>query len=100
MKLSTNRRTTSYSNSLGRLVVTLTKKTMTETERALGLAFMGLQMAWYLLGNSLEKSVFTGWSMWSDSCVGLTLICDVPLSYQVVQPVLPISHLPKQNQAK
>ena len=55
MKLSTNRRTTSYSNSLGRLVVTLTKKTMTETERALGLAFMGLQMAWYLLGNSLGE---------------------------------------------
>ena len=40
---------TSYSNSFGRFMVTLTEKTMMEMKRALDLAFMGLQMAWYLL---------------------------------------------------
>ena len=40
---------TSYSNSFGRFIVTLTEKTMLEMKRALGLAFMGLQMVWYLL---------------------------------------------------
>ena len=40
---------TSYSNSFGRFMVMLTVKTMMEMKRVLGLAFMGLQMAWYLL---------------------------------------------------
>ena len=40
---------TSYSNSFGRFMVTLTEKTMMEMKRVLDLAFMGLQMALYLL---------------------------------------------------
>ena len=47
---------TLYSNSFGRFVVTLTKKTVTETERAPILAFMGLQMAWYLMGIRCKSS--------------------------------------------
>ena len=42
----------------------------------------------------------TGWSIWSDSWVGLTLICDVPPSCPPAQPVLAISHQPKQNLAE
>ena len=34
----------------------------------------------------------TGWSMWSDSWVGWTLIWYVPLSWPLAKPVLPISH--------
>ena len=41
----------------------------------------------------------TMWSIWSDSWVGLTMICDVPSSCPLAQPVLPISHQPEQNQA-
>ena len=36
---------------------------------------------------------------WQTS-VGLTLIWDVPPSYPAPQPVLPISHQPRQNQAE
>ena len=32
--------------------------------------------------------------------VGMTWICDVPPSCPAAQPVLPISHQPRQNQAK
>ena len=42
----------------------------------------------------------TGWLIWSDSWVGLTLILDVPSSCPLAQPVLPISYQPKQNQAE
>ena len=31
----------------------LMKKTLKETERALGLGFMGMQMAWYLFGSQV-----------------------------------------------
>ena len=43
---------------------------------------------------------YTGWFISSDSWVGLTLIYDVPLSCPAAQSFLPISHLPKQNQAE
>ena len=39
----------------------------------------------------------TGWSFWSDSWTGLTLICHILPSCLLAQPVLPISHEPKQN---
>ena len=41
----------------------------------------------------------TGWSIWSDSLVGLTLTWDVP-SCPLAQPVLPISRQLKQNQVE
>ena len=47
--------------------------------------------------------VTTGWPIFSDSwvgSVGLTLIYVVPLSCPAVQPLLPTSHQPKQNQAE
>ena len=50
-------------------------------------------------GTNLTE-VTTGWPIFSDSWVGLTLICVVPLSCLAVQPLLPTSHQPKQNQAE
>ena len=56
-------------------------------------------MSKLVISVGMELTV-TGWGIWSDSWVGLTLIFDVPPSCPAAQPVLPISHQPKQNQAE
>ena len=47
-----------------------------------------------------KKITHGGPSIWSDSWIRLTLIYDVPLVYPLVQPVLLISHQPRQNLAE
>ena len=44
--------------------------------------------------------ICTGWPISWRTWVGLTLIWDVPPSCPAAQPVLPISHQPRQNQAE
>ena len=42
----------------------------------------------------------TGWSIWLNNWVGLTLIYEAPSSCPVSLPLQPTSHQPKQNQAE
>ena len=60
-------------------------------------AFIMLSLGKQLLNVVVCSS--TGRSIWSDSWVGLTRLCDVPPYCPLAQPVLPISHQPKPNQA-
>ena len=85
---------TSYSNSFGRFVVTLTKKTVREMERAPGLAFMGLQMAWYLMGIRYKSShLFVSdktwcWKMVGDIMVGWKKMRKITKCIMIGQPTV------------
>ena len=71
---------------------------------------IGLQINWavdheFKVLNDAKKiskigTKITGWTISWRTWVGLTLICDVPPSCPAAQPLLPISHQPKQNGAQ
>ena len=57
----------------------------------------------YVFPKGEEIVVFckrTGWGWWSGSWVVFTVILEVPPSCPAAQPVLPISHQPKQYKAE
>ena len=57
-------------------------------------------MIWHYGGNFSLLNYNTGWPISCRTWVGLTLIWDVPPSCPAAQPVLPIFHQPRQNQAE
>ena len=52
------------------------------------------------MSKTLTFASCTEWGIHSDSWVGLTFICGVPPSCPPDQPVMPIYHQPRQNQAE